>query len=279
MLHRVTGQLGVVGLQVEFQMIKQVIFPQEVETSRGIRVILVGGWFTRLGLDVELSGKADLLPVIDRQVQQAREVVELPLHVGIDQGSVAFPTAPEDVACSPQLVGGIEGMLYLAGCVGKDIGIRRSGRALRIARMGKEAGRPPEELLATRFLRGFESLGNLLEIRMSLRPSRPFGRNVPIVEAIVVNLVLIEELEEYRNPLERVVERLAAVIPRHQGRAHSKGISQPIAHAMPVGGTEAQVILHTFPGDLLVGIVMTECERIVRIRPFVFYFWDVWEVI
>ena len=46
------------------------------------------GRLLRLGLDVELALEADLLLVIDRHVEESREVVELALHVGVAAASM-----------------------------------------------------------------------------------------------------------------------------------------------------------------------------------------------
>src|SRR3712207_7179850 len=48
-----------------------------------------------LGLDQELAGEADGLLVVDGQVEEAGEVVELPLEVGVPQGGVPLAAPPE----------------------------------------------------------------------------------------------------------------------------------------------------------------------------------------
>ena len=52
--HRVAGERGVVGLEVELEVRQQVVGPQEVEAGGGVGVVLVLGRLLRLGLDVEL---------------------------------------------------------------------------------------------------------------------------------------------------------------------------------------------------------------------------------
>ena len=84
-LHRVAGERGVVGLEVELEVLEEVVLAQEVQAGRGVGIVLVLGRFLRLGLDVELAGEADLLCVVDGHVQELREVVELALHVGVPQ--------------------------------------------------------------------------------------------------------------------------------------------------------------------------------------------------
>ena len=51
--HLVAGQRGVVGLEVELEVGKQVVGPQEVEAGGGVGVVLVLGRLLGLGLDVK----------------------------------------------------------------------------------------------------------------------------------------------------------------------------------------------------------------------------------
>ncbi len=89
----------------------------------GVEVVLVGGRLLRLRLDEELAGEADLLLVIDGQVEELGQVVELALQVGVVEVHVAFPAAPEDVVDAAQLLGDFEGLLDLGRGVGEDVGI------------------------------------------------------------------------------------------------------------------------------------------------------------
>ena len=55
--HRVAGQRGVVGLDVQLEVRQQVVGPQEVQAGGGVGVVLVLGRLLGLGLDVELPVK------------------------------------------------------------------------------------------------------------------------------------------------------------------------------------------------------------------------------
>ena len=99
-LHRVAGERGVVGLEVQLEVRQQVVFAQEVEAGRGVGVVLVLGRLLRLRLDVELALEADLLLVLDGHVQELREVIELALHVGVQQGHDSLRGRPR--RCSPR---------------------------------------------------------------------------------------------------------------------------------------------------------------------------------
>ena len=71
MHHRVASQRGVVGLDVELEMLHQVVLPQEVEAGSRVAVVLVLRRLFRLGLDQERPLEADLLRVIDRHDRAA----------------------------------------------------------------------------------------------------------------------------------------------------------------------------------------------------------------
>ena len=83
--HLMTGQGGVVGFQIQLEVILQAEGAEEVQTSGGVRVVLVLGRFLRLRFDVELPGEPDRLLVIDSHVQEAGEMFQLPLHVGVQK--------------------------------------------------------------------------------------------------------------------------------------------------------------------------------------------------
>ena len=60
MLHGVACQRGVVSLNVKLHVIFQTVGADEVQARGGIEVVLVFGWFLRLGFEEELAGEADL---------------------------------------------------------------------------------------------------------------------------------------------------------------------------------------------------------------------------
>ena len=145
-LHRVTGERGVVGFDVQLQVRQQVVLPEEVEAGGGVGIVLMLGRLFRLGLDVELALEADLLGVVDRHVQELGEVVELALHVGVPEILVAFAAAPEDVAGAVEFLGDFEGLLHLRRGVGEDLGVAARGRTVHVARIAEQVGRAPEQL-------------------------------------------------------------------------------------------------------------------------------------
>ena len=57
-------------------------------------------------------------------------MVELALHVGVEQGLVALAAAPEDVARAAEFLGDFHGLLDLGGGVGEDVGVGVGGGAV-----------------------------------------------------------------------------------------------------------------------------------------------------
>ena len=143
-LHGVPRQRGVVGLDVQFEILEQVIFAQEIQAGRRVGIVLVLGRFLGLGLDVELALEPDALLVVDRQVQERAQVIQLAFHVGVQQGAVTFPPAPEDVARAAEIVGDFDGFLHLRRRVGEHVRVAARGRAVhepRVARTGRPCPR------------------------------------------------------------------------------------------------------------------------------------------
>ena len=96
-LHGVAGERGVVGLEVQLEMLEQIVLAQEIQARGGVGIVLVLGRLLRLGLDVELALEADLLLVVHRHVQERAEVVHLALQVGVQQRACSLRGRPRNV--------------------------------------------------------------------------------------------------------------------------------------------------------------------------------------
>ena len=148
---------------------------QEVEAGGRVGIVLVLGRLLRLGLDVELALEADLLGVIDGHVQEAGQVIQLALHVGVPQVLVALAAAPEDVARAAQLLGDFERLLHLGRGEGEHVGIAAGGRAVHVARIAEQVGRAPQQLDAGPLLLFLEHLDDRVEIAIRLGEVCPSG--------------------------------------------------------------------------------------------------------
>jgi len=258
--HGVTGECGVIGFQIEFEMFEQVEFAQEVQARGCVGVVLVCRWFLRFGFDVELALKSNALFIIHGHVEEGPEVIAFPLEVGVDDGAVPFASAPERVALAAQRVGYIHGLLHLRSGMRVNAEVRRCGSTLRVARMREQAGRAPEELASGLGLLFLQAGSDLVKDLLGFANRIPLGRDITVVETIVLNPDLCEEFKKYVDPLQRIFGGLGAIIPRHERGPCAKWISERIAHAMPVGRSKPEVVRHGFPLDQLSCVVLLEGE-------------------
>ena len=153
-------------------------------------------------------------------------------------------------------MGRVDGIFNLAGGVGENIGTGGRRGSLGIPGMGKEASRAPQQLLASLILEGLQFIHDAMEHLVGFGEGVPFRRDVPIVEAIVINVDFIEELEKNRYTSKGIFESLLSVVPRHEGSAFTKGVTKAISHAVPIGGTKAHMLAHRFAGHYLIGIIV-----------------------
>ncbi len=182
--HFVTGQGRVIGLDVELEVGEQIVVPQEVQAGGCVGIILVFGWLLGFGLDIEGAAESDLFLVRDGHVQEPAEVVELALHVGVEQGRIAFTAAPERIAGPPELERDFHGLLDLGGSEGKnvEVGARRS--PVQIAWVGEEIGGSPEQLDTRASLFILENLDDFVQIGVAFLEVLAFGGDVAIVEGV-----------------------------------------------------------------------------------------------
>ena len=145
MIEGVAGERGVVGLDVELEVLVEFVGAQEGDPGGHVEVVLVLGRLLGLGLDQELTGEADLLGVVDRQVQETSEVILFALHVGVEQGFITLAAAPEHVVLSAELNGTVHGLLHLGGRIGENMGVRIGSPAAHVAGVREEIGRAPQQ--------------------------------------------------------------------------------------------------------------------------------------
>ena len=216
-LHGVAGQRGVVGLDVQLEVVGQAVGAEEVDAGGGVEIVLVLGRLLGLGLDVELAGEADLLGVIDGHVHEAGQVVQLALHVGVPEGLVAFAAAPEHVARPAEFLGHFQGLLDLGGGKGEGVGVAACGRAVHVARIAEQVGRAPEQLDAGPLLLLLDDLDDGVEVLVGLGQRLALGGDVAVVEAEERGAELLHELEGHADPVRWRSRRESS--PASQGRS------------------------------------------------------------
>ena len=97
--------------------------------GRGVVVVLVLGGLHRLGLDEQRALEADLVLVLDDEVQEPGELRALAPEVRVEQRVVALAAAPQHVVRAAQPLGDLEHVLDLGGRVREDLGIGVRGGA------------------------------------------------------------------------------------------------------------------------------------------------------
>ena len=224
--HGVAGEGGVVGLEVHLEMILEAVFAQEVEAGGRVAVVLVGGRLLGLGLDVELALESDLLLVVDGHLEEAGEVIEFALHVGVPEGGVAFAATPEGVSLATEFVGDFHRLLHLGRGVGVDIGVGAGGRSVEEAGIGEEAGGAPEKLDAGALLLLLEDGDDGVEVLVALGKGLPLGGDIAVVEGVVGGAQLLDKLEGVTDAVLGVLDGVGAVIPGADGRAGAEGIGE-----------------------------------------------------
>ena len=239
----------------------------KVEAGGGVRG-RTDAWSETLGLrlDRRRAAEPDLLLVLDGQVEEAREVVELALHVGVEQRRISFAAPPEGVAGTTELVRDLEGFLNLRSREreGVEIGTRR--RAVHISRVAEKVGRAPEQLDAGACLFVLQDLDDLVEVGVALFECFSLGRDVAVVERVERRAELLKELKSDQSFALRIRDRSATIVPRPIGGTRTKRIAKGITERMPVHHREPQVLLERLAPDDLVRIVVLEFERIPRAR-------------
>ncbi len=269
MHHGVAGQGGMVGLDVQLEVVHQAVGPEEIDAGRGVAVVLVLGRLLRFRLDQELAREADLLGVVDRQVHEPGHVVQFPLHVGVEKILVSLASAPEHIVHAAQFLGDLEALLHLCGGEGKRVGVAAGRGAVHVARIAEQVGRAPEQLDAGPLLLFLHHLHHGVQVLVGLRQVLPFRGHVAIMKGVVRRTEFVDELERGPNATDRVGQRIAAVVPRpNHGRGAERIGARP-AERVPIDDAKAEVLLHRLAFHDFVLVVPTEGKRVLRVRTFV----------
>ena len=276
-LERVSGQRGVVGFNVQFEMVNQTVLQQERMARLGVVVVLVSGRLTGLGLDVELPFESQSLLVLHRQVQQPREVFPLPAHVGVQQCVVALASTPEDVPRPAQPMRHFDGFLHLGCRVGEHIHTGTGARPAHVSGMGEQARGSPEQTNTGGPLQTLGVIDHLVKLGIGLGKIVALGGNVTIVEAPERRSQLGDK---FKHGVHGLVGRLHFIVghrPGHHPAPHPKRIGSSPAHGMPVAHRKPQVIPHGFSRHHFIRVVVREGQRVVAVWTFVGNVWDVLE--
>jgi hypothetical protein len=263
-----TGKDRMTLLDIDLDLVFEPV-PLEEAVDRGnVVIILVLGRLLRLRLDQDRALEADLVLVLDHQVEETSELVVLALEVGVEQGLVAFAPAPQHVVGATELVGRIDAGLHCRSREGKNVRIRIGRCPRHVAPVGKQVGRAPQQLHAGGFLLAGEIVDDLFEVLRILGKVGTFRTHIGIMEAVERCTQRREHLEgNIRLQLGKFHRVLR--IPRPVEGAPAKRVAAFPGEGMPVGNGKAQMVFHPLAHDHLVGVVMAEGQRIAALRPLV----------
>ena len=77
-----------VHLNIELEIVREVVFPQEVEASSCVKIVLVLAGFHGFGLDEESTFKAILASIVLGHMEKAGHMVKFSLHSDKNVSSV-----------------------------------------------------------------------------------------------------------------------------------------------------------------------------------------------
>ena len=226
---------------------------------------LVGSW--GLGSIRIVPAKADLRLVFHDQGEEPAELVQFAADIGVEQGLVAFPAAPQHIVGAAQFVGQLQHILHLRRRIGEDVRVRVGRRPGHVAAVGEQVGGAPQQphLLSLHFLG--EDVADFAHIAVGFRQRGALRRNVAVVEAEERHTQQVEHLERHIGLETGMVHRLAK--PGTFERGTAEGIGAGPGKGMPISDGEAQMVLHALAKYEPVGIVVAEGQRIGAVRPLV----------
>src|SRR5271170_5790317 len=101
-----------VRLQIHLHLIFETEVLKEPEDRSCIEIVLVGGGFFWLRLHQNLSLETYLVLVVDDESQKPSQLLQLLLHIRVEQRFVPFASAPENIVCASQSHGDVHTVLH-----------------------------------------------------------------------------------------------------------------------------------------------------------------------
>ena len=278
MMKTVPGQRRVVGLDVHFDFVFQAVLMQEAEHSGAVVIVLVLGRLLGLGLDQQVTRKADLVLVLHHHAHKTPELFALALEVGVEQGFITLTTTPQHIVGALEPQRGIHRAEHLGGGEGEHLWVWVARRPGGKARVAEAIGSAPQQLDAGLFLMALQVVDHLREVVAVLLERAAFGRHIGVVKAVVVDAQLGKKLKRRLGLADRHLHRIATALPRAFERPHPKHIRPRPHEGMPVTSRHAQVLPHGLAEDQLVGVVVTKREGRGAGRAFEAHLLDTGEV-
>ena len=269
MLESMACQSGMVGFDVHLEVLVQVVVTQEADGSGSIKVVLVLHRLLGLGLDVEITGKADGAAILNGHLHQGSDILLLELHIGVQQSLIAFTAAPEHVTLAAQLDGDIQCLLDLCSCEAENISGIRGTCAIHETGIAEHIGSAPQALDAG-FLHFLQNvIGDLIQTAVGFLDVSSLRNDIHIMEAEVLNTQLLHELEACIHLCLCMLHGAGNSAKGLVGSLTAEHISAAGAEVMPPCHCERQMLLHGLAHDDLLRIIELKCQRIIGCGTFI----------
>ena len=265
MLEGVAGEGGVVHLDVHLEVLVQAVGAEEADHGLRVHVVLVLGGLHRLGLDEEGALEALGAGVVAGRGEHLGEVVLLALHLGVQEGVVAFTAAPEHVSGAAELDGGVERILDLQGRAGDDVELRVGGGAVHVALVAEHVGRAPQVLDAGLLLLLQEVVGDVLHAGLVLLHVLGVLDQVDVMEAVVADAQLLHDLEAGVGLGLGAAVGALALVPLVGAGLAAERVAGRLAQGVPPGHRELEPVLHGLAHDHAVRVIIMESKGILAL--------------
>jgi hypothetical protein len=240
---------------------------EEAVDGLDVVVVLVLGRLHRLGLDQQLAREADLVLVLDDEMQEPSELRLLAREIRVEERVVALTAAPQHVVLAAQALRDLQHVLDLGSGIGEHRWIRVGGCAGLVAGVAEQVCRAPQETHTGSFLVARRLVDERVEVVAKRGERIAFGGHVTVVEAVVGDADLLEELEGGGH---LDAGRLHAVVgvdePRAIERAEAEHVNTTPRKRVPEAHARAKVIDHALAHDHALGLVDLERQGIGRVE-------------
>mmetsp|Transcript_4611 Transcript_4611/g.11459 ORF Transcript_4611/g.11459 Transcript_4611/m.11459 type:complete len:224 (+) Transcript_4611:783-1454(+) len=195
-------------------------------------------------------------------------MIQLLLHVCVEQCVIPLSAAPEDKVLAPQPMCDLDGFLRLRRCDGKNLRMWAGGGPMHVPRMLEQLGSAPQRTdSATLCLQLLRERHNFVQVCVGLRPRAPLRSNVTVMEAPKLHTQLLHKLEHGSHAALRHLHRgYQRVLPGPALCGRAEWVGSISAKGVPEGNAEAQPFLHRLAQQQLVRIVVSICHRVGALR-------------
>ncbi|MOA00824.1 hypothetical protein D3C78_1201990 [compost metagenome] len=184
-----------VSFKVKFEMFVQAVFLQKCNRCSCIKIILVFGRLFRFWLDQKLTREADFLRILYSHMEESGEVIKFKAHIRIQQGFVAFTTAPEYIVFCTQLDCCFQAFFHLCCSISKHVRIGSCCCTMHITWVREHVSRIPQQFNACILHALFKLCNDDIQILVGFLQCSTFRSYVYIMEAVIRSTQLLKEFE------------------------------------------------------------------------------------